>query len=54
MTKLFFAEYRLPRKIVSDIGTNYMADTFKAFYRKMNIQQTIPSSYHHQSNGHLL
>ena len=44
MTKLIFAEYRLPKKIVSDADKNFMAGTFKAFCRKMNIQQTITLS----------
>ena len=51
MTKVIFVEYELPKKIVSDVGTNFTAEPFKAFCMKMNIQQTITSSYHHQSNG---
>ena len=51
MIKLMFAEYGLPKKIVSDLCANFIAETFKAFYRKMNIQQTTISSYHHQSSG---
>ena len=31
ITKLIFAEYGLSKKIISDMGTNFMADTFKAF-----------------------
>ena len=38
-------------KIVSDVGTNFMSQTFKEFCRKMNIQQPVASSYHNQSNG---
>ena len=38
-------------KIVSDAGTNFMSEKFKEFHSKMNIQQSITSSYHHQSNG---
>ena len=41
MTKLIFTEYILPEKIVSDVGMNFCTKTFKAFYRRMNIQQTI-------------
>ena len=50
MTKLIFAEHGLLKKIVSDVGSNFTAETFKDFCRKMNVQQTITSSYH-QSNG---
>ena len=50
-TKLIFAEYGLPKKVDLNVGTNSTAKTFKDFYRKMNIQQTITSSYYHQSNG---
>ena len=41
MTKLIFAEYGLSKKIVSDAGTNFKTEIFKAFCRKMNNQQTI-------------
>ena len=51
MIKLIFAEYRLLKETVSDVNTNFTAETFKDFCRKMNIQQTITSSYHHHSNG---
>ena len=51
MTKLIFEEYKLPKKVVSDAGTNFIADTFKAFCMRINIQQTMTSSYFHQSNG---
>ena len=42
-----FAEYGLPKKTVSDVGTNF---TFKHFWKQMNIQKTITSLYNHQSN----
>ena len=38
MTKLIFTEYGLPKKIVSDLGTNVIPEMFKGFCRKMNIQ----------------
>ena len=44
------AEYRLPKNTVSDVGTNFMSEIFKYFCRKVNIQQTITSSYYHKSN----
>ena len=53
MMKLTLAKYEFPKWIVSDVGTNFTAEIFKAFCRGMNIQQTITSSYHHQSNNQL-
>ena len=44
MTKLIFVEYSLPKKIVSDMGTNMTVEAFITFCRKMNIEQTITSS----------
>ena len=38
-------------KIVSDADTNFTLEIIKVFCRKMNIQQSITSSYHHRSNG---
>ena len=49
-TQQIFAEYGLPKKIVSYVGTNFTSETFKDFCRKMNLQQTITLSYHYQSN----
>ena len=46
-----FVEYGHPKKIVSDVGTNFTSDQLKDFCRKMNIQQAITSSYPHQING---
>ena len=37
MARLIFAEYRFPKKIVSDVGTNFTAETLKAFFRRRNI-----------------
>ena len=51
MAKLTFAEYRLPKKIVPCLGTNFMAETLKTFCRRINIQQAITLSYHHQNSG---
>ena len=50
-TKLIFAEFGLTKKIISEEGMNFTSEIFKEFYRKMNIEQSIPSCYHHQSNG---
>ena len=50
-TKMTFAEFGLSWKIISDVGTNFTSETFKKFWRKLNIQQSIMPSFHHQSNG---
>ena len=52
MAKLIFAEYGLPT-IVLDTHTNFTSEMFKKYCRKMDIQQSIISSYHHQSNGQM-
>ena len=49
MAKLVLAEYGIP-KIVSDAGTK-MSEMLKEFCKMMNIQWSITSSYHNQSNG---
>ena len=49
--KVIFTEFGLPKKTVSDAGTNFMSDWFKQFCRELNIDQAITSSLHHQSNG---
>ena len=46
-----FAMFRLPWELISDVGTNFASETFKELYRKLNIQQSKMSSYHHQSSG---
>ena len=30
--KIYFAEYELPRKIISDTGTNFISEIFKEFF----------------------
>ena len=45
------AEYGLPRKIMSDKSTNFVSEKFKDFSMKLNVEQAISSSYHHQNNG---
>ena len=49
--EITFAEFVLPEKIISDMGTNFTSETFKEFYKMLNIQQSITSFYHHQSSG---
>ena len=48
--KIIFAEYGIPQKIMSDMGTNFVADRFWQFCKSINVEQVISSAYHHQSN----
>ena len=50
-TKVIFAEYGIPHKIMSDTGTNFVSDKFRRFCNRLNIEQTVSSVHHHQSNG---
>ena len=50
-TKIIFAEYGIPHKIMSYTGTNFVSDKFKKFCSSLNIEQAVSSAYHHQSNG---
>ena len=45
-----FAEFGLPKKIMSDSGGNFISDKFKTFCRSLNIEEAFSLSYHHQSN----
>ena len=49
--KIIFAEYRLPKNIMSGSGGNFVSDKFRTFCKSINIEQAFSSSYHHQSNG---
>ena len=46
-----FAEYGIPRKLMSDTGTNFVSEKFRSFCRSINIEQAVSSAYHYQSNG---
>ena len=50
-TRMTCAEFGLPRKIISDAGMNFTSETFRDFFKKLKIQQSITSSYHHQGNS---
>ena len=53
-TKVIFAEYGIPHKILSDAGTNFISDKFRKFCSRLNIQaSSVMSVYHHQSKGSL-
>ena len=47
---IIFAEYGIPKKIMSDVGTNLVSDRFQQFCKTINIEQAVASAYHHQSN----
>ena len=51
MAKMRFAKYGLPKKIISDTGTNFTSETSRQFCRQISIQHSITSSHHHQGNG---
>ena len=51
--KNIFAEFQLPKKIMSDSGGNSISDKFRMFCRSLNIEQALSLSYHHQSNEHV-
>ena len=50
-TEVIFAEYGIPCKIMSDTGTNFVADKVRKFCSSLNIERVVLSAYHHQSNG---
>ena len=50
-TKIIFAEYGTPQKIISDTGTNFVSDRFQQFCNTINVEQAVSQAYHHQSNG---
>ena len=50
-TKVIFAEYGIPHRLMSDVGTNFVSETFRSFCNRLNIDQEVSSVYHHQSNG---
>ena len=47
----FFPEYGLPKRIIPFAGGNLVSENVKEFCKKVNIEQAVSSSYHHQSNG---
>jgi len=50
-TQQIFGEYGLPKKIISDAGTNYTSREFQDFCSANNIEHKTSSSYHHSGNG---
>ena len=50
-TKVLFAKFGLPNKLVFDKGTNSVSEQFKDFCRCLNIDHGMTLSYNHQCNG---
>ena len=48
--KAIFAEYRIPKRIMSDSGDNFISEKFKNFCKSPNIELAVSLSYHHESN----
>ena len=48
--KVIFVEYGIPHRLMSDTGSNFVSEKFRSFCSSLNIEQAVPSSYHHQSN----
>ena len=48
--KIIFAQYGMPKKIMSDSGGYFISDKFKTFCINPNIEQAFSSSYYHQRN----
>ena len=42
---------RIQNRLMSDAGTNFISERFRRFCSRLNIDQTLLSAYHHQSNG---
>ena len=47
--KIIFAEYGLPKNIMSDSCSNFISDEFKTC-KSLNIERAFSLSYHHQNN----
>ena len=47
----FFAEYGLPRKIMTNVGGTFISEKLEKICRNLNIECAASSSYHHHSNG---
>ena len=51
--KVVFSEYGIPKRIMSDVGGNFILGKLSNFCNSLNTDQAISSSYHHQSNRQL-
>ena len=48
--KIIFTDYGISCKVMSDMGTNFIADKMWRFCKWINVEQAISSVYHHQNN----
>ena len=48
-TKVIFAKYGLPQKLMSDAGADFVSDKLQQFCRSINVDQAMSLVYHHQS-----
>lgn len=48
-----FRLYGLPRKIISDRGTNFMSKFIEDLYQKLGIQANRSTAYHPQTDGQM-
>ena len=49
--KVMFAKYSIPKRLMSDAGSNFISKKSKSFCKSLSIEQAVSSLYHHQSNG---
>ena len=47
-----YANYRLPEKVVSDRGGQFMSKFMREVYRVLGIQTAASTAYHPQTDGH--
>ena len=48
--EVVFSEYSIPKRIMSDAGSNFISEKFKNFCNGLNVEQAVSSSYHNQIN----
>ncbi len=46
-----FADYGIPKELITDAGINYSSKPFWDFCKFVGVEHRVTSSYHHQSNG---
>ena len=52
--KKTFAEYDCLKGIISDVDMNFTLETFRSFWRHVNIKQSMTSFYQHHSYGQVI
>ena len=46
-SKVIFSEFGLPKKIMSDVGGNFISDKLKQSCKNMNMEQATSSLHHY-------